>query len=124
MRRQKTVPEDRSLRGQMTDELAALRAVRRTENRVLGFRGQRFERTEDKSTCGASRRGMDEKPGARFCHLIRREAPKFICHLSSQTAVLWNCLLSSQIAVLWDCLLSSQIAVLWDCLLSSQTAVL
>ncbi|MDR2787391.1 MAG: hypothetical protein LBD06_03340 [Candidatus Accumulibacter sp.] len=35
--------EDRSLRGQKTDQLAALRAVQRTENRVLGFKGQRFE---------------------------------------------------------------------------------
>ncbi|MDR2788143.1 MAG: hypothetical protein LBD06_07260, partial [Candidatus Accumulibacter sp.] len=32
--------EDSNLRGQKTDEFAALRAVQRTENRTLGFRGQ------------------------------------------------------------------------------------
>jgi dethiobiotin synthetase len=40
--------EDRDLRGQKTDELAALRAGVRTENRALGFRGQRLERTDDR----------------------------------------------------------------------------
>ncbi|MDR2788996.1 MAG: hypothetical protein LBD06_11740 [Candidatus Accumulibacter sp.] len=29
------------------------------------FRGQNLEKTEDRSVCGAPRRGMNEKPGAR-----------------------------------------------------------
>ncbi|MDR2788281.1 MAG: hypothetical protein LBD06_07970 [Candidatus Accumulibacter sp.] len=41
------------------------------------FRGQRFEKTEDRSACGASRRSKNEKPSARF-----------LCLLSSQDSVL------------------------------------
>ncbi|MDR2788857.1 MAG: hypothetical protein LBD06_11005, partial [Candidatus Accumulibacter sp.] len=46
--------EDRDWRGQKTDQLAALRAVQRTETQALRFRGQGLERTEDRSARGAS----------------------------------------------------------------------
>jgi hypothetical protein len=45
---QRTGSEDRDLRRQRTDEFAALRAVQRTGNREIGFRGQGFEKTEDR----------------------------------------------------------------------------
>ncbi|MDR2788718.1 MAG: hypothetical protein LBD06_10290 [Candidatus Accumulibacter sp.] len=61
---------------------------RKTER--SGFRGQRFEKTEDRGACGASRRVRNEKPSTRF-HPIRREAPQALlssvfCPLPS---ILW-----------------------------------
>ncbi|MDR2788777.1 MAG: hypothetical protein LBD06_10585 [Candidatus Accumulibacter sp.] len=61
------------MRGQRTElgedrrqiSLRRCRAVQRTENREIGFRGQSLERTEDRSVCGASRRSGDGKPGGR-----------------------------------------------------------
>jgi hypothetical protein len=47
-----------------------------------GFRRQKFERTEDRSACGVSRREMDGKPSARiFCPLS-----SVLCPLSSAPA--------------------------------------
>ncbi|MDR2787003.1 MAG: hypothetical protein LBD06_01340 [Candidatus Accumulibacter sp.] len=69
--------EDSGLRGQKTDELAAL--SRRSEDRKpsAGFRGQRFERTEDRET---ERSVFRPHSGAK-----RR---KLICLLSSRISVL------------------------------------
>ncbi|MDR2787513.1 MAG: hypothetical protein LBD06_03975 [Candidatus Accumulibacter sp.] len=48
--------EDSGLRGQKTGRLAApVGAGIERKNRAR-FRGQRFERTEDRSTCGAGQR--------------------------------------------------------------------
>jgi glutamate/aspartate transport system substrate-binding protein len=49
--------------------------------RRQNFRGQRFEKTEDRSVCDASRQREDEKPGGGF-----------LCLLSSRSSVFWNCL--------------------------------
>ncbi|MDR2787333.1 MAG: hypothetical protein LBD06_03035 [Candidatus Accumulibacter sp.] len=73
--------EDSDWRGQKTEEFVALCAgwAGKTiaQFPCLLFRGQRLERTEDRRVCGASRRGDDEKPSARF-----------LCLLSPQTSVL------------------------------------
>jgi hypothetical protein len=45
---EKTESEDSGLRGQKTDELAALSRRVRWKNPALGFRGQIFEKTEDR----------------------------------------------------------------------------
>ncbi|MDR2786981.1 MAG: hypothetical protein LBD06_01230 [Candidatus Accumulibacter sp.] len=74
------------MRRQRTDELAALRAVQRTENQALRFRGQRFEKTDELAALCAG--GWTGNRALGFSSLLGREAPKSICLLSSQIAVL------------------------------------